>query len=184
MLLDLSEIVIRSGMRVNVEVDQPGVEDPDLVFVEPLQGKLLFTNAGDLVNIEGSVHTAVQLDCVRCLTNVRTPLEAEVEEHFPVEDVMNPGRKPDEEFDTPVSSVVYLDQGRPILDLDELLRQLLVAELPMRVVCDEACKGLCPSCGANRNEAPCVCEEEPANRPLAGLASLLREPADEDKNGA
>ena len=74
MLLDLSEIVVRSGMRVSVEVDQPGVEDPDLVFVEPLQGKLRFTNAGDLINIEGTVHTTLQLQCVRCLTEVRTQI--------------------------------------------------------------------------------------------------------------
>ena len=184
MLLDLSEIVIRSGMRVTVDVDQPSVEDPDLVFVEPLQGQLLFTNGGDLVNILGSVKTVVQLPCVRCLTEVRTPLKAEVEEHFPVADVLNPAKKPDEEFDTPVSSVVYLEQGRPILDLDELLRQLLVAELPMRVVCSEECQGLCPRCGANRNETPCGCEEEATNRPLAGLASLLNTPTNGDHNGA
>src|SRR3954454_16157407 len=53
MLLDLSEIVIRQGMRVGHDVDQPSVEDPDLVFSEPLQGRLTFVNSGDLLSING-----------------------------------------------------------------------------------------------------------------------------------
>jgi uncharacterized protein len=177
MLLDLSEIIIREGMRSDVEVDQSGVEDPDLVFKEPLRGCLSFVNGGDLINIHGNLETTLTLACSRCLTDVAVPLEVEVEEHFPIEDIRNPNRKheEDEDYDATVSSVVYLDQGRPILDLDELMRQLLVMELPIRTLCDEACKGLCPQCGANRNDAPCACEDRPANTPLAGLGALLKD---------
>jgi uncharacterized protein len=183
MLLDLSEIVIRDGMRVSLDIDQPGVEDPDLVFAEPLKGQLTFENGGDLINIDGETTTALMVSCNRCLKDVRLPVTVEVDEHFPIDDVLHPDRPPaeGEELDTVVSTVVYLDQGRPILDLDELLRQLILTEIPLRTVCDEACAGLCPSCGANRNEQPCTCEEETSNKPLAVLASLL-EPG-EGKNG-
>jgi uncharacterized protein len=177
MLLDLSEIIIREGMRSDVDVDQPGVEDPDLVFQKPLQGRLSFVNGGDLINIHGNLETTLTLACSRCLMDVGVPLQVEVEEHFPVEDIRNPNRKPeeDEDYDPTVSSVVYLDQGRPILDLDELMRQLLVMELPIRTLCDEACKGICQQCGANRNETACACDEQPTNTPLAGLGALLKE---------
>lgn len=183
MLLDLSEIVIRDSMRVGLDVDQPGVEDPDLVFAEPLKGHLGFENGGDLINIQGEVSSTLIVSCNRCLKDVRFPVQVEVDEHFPIDDVLHPNRPPaeGEEFDTVVSTVVYLDQGRPILDLDELLRQLILTEIPMRTVCDEACQGLCPTCGANRNDSPCSCGEETSNKPLAGLASLL-EPG-EGKNG-
>jgi DUF177 domain-containing protein len=177
MLLDLSEIVTREGMRVNVEVDQPGVEDPDLVFAEPLRGRLTFSNSGDLINIQGKVQTTLTIACSRCLADVRVPVRVPVEEHFPIDDVLHPERLPEEgeEFDTVVNTVVYVDQGRPILDLDELLRQLLVTEIPIRTLCSDACLGLCPQCGANRNEAPCACAEREENRPLAGLAALLED---------
>ena len=51
MLLDLSEIVIRQGMRVGVDVDQAGVEDPDLVFAVPIRGHLTFSNGGDVISV-------------------------------------------------------------------------------------------------------------------------------------
>jgi uncharacterized protein len=182
MLLDLSEIVIREGMRVKHAVDQPGVEDPDLVFAEPLQGTLSFENSGDLINIQGRVKSTLTIPCNRCLEDVRMPLALAVEEHFPVEEILHPDRQPKdgEEFDTTVSSVVYLDQGRPMLDLDELLRQLIVAEIPIQTLCAEDCAGLCPTCGVNRNETACQCAETPLNTPLAGLAALL----DDDADGA
>ena len=175
MLLDLSEIVIRHGMRVGHDVDQPDVDDPDLTFAEPLKGHLDFENGGDLISFHGRVNTAIIVPCSRCLADVRVPVRLDVEEHFPIEQVLHPDRPPaeDEEVDIDVSSVVYLDQGRPILDLDELLRQLILAEVPIRTLCTEACAGLCPHCGANRNEQPCRCEEEQLNTPLAGLGALL-----------
>lgn len=176
MLLDLSEIVIREGMRVNHEVDQPQVEDPDLVFAEPMKGTLTFENAGDLINIRGKIHSTLILPCNRCLADVRMPLNLQVDEHFPIDEILHPNRQPEEgeDYDTTVSSVVYLDQGKPILDLDELLRQLIVSEIPIQTLCDEACAGLCPTCGGNRNETPCTCEEQQRNTPLAGLAALLQ----------
>lgn len=177
MLLDLSEIVIRDGMRVNHEVDQPRVEDPDLVFADPMKGTLTFENAGDLINIRGKIKSTLVIPCNRCLTDVRMPLDLQVEEHFPIEEVLHPNRQPEEgeDFDSTVSSVVYLDQGKPILDLDELLRQLIVSEIPIQTLCDDACAGLCPTCGGNRNETPCTCAEQNRNTPLAGLAALLQD---------
>ncbi len=177
MLLDLSEIVIRAGMRVSHEIDQPSVEDPDLVFAAPIRGNLVFDNGGDLINVHGSAETALVVPCNRCLRDVTVPVSLDVEEHFPVDEVLHPDRKPQpgEEYDSSVVGVIYLEQGRPMMDLDELLRQLIVTEVPLRTVCDEACAGLCPRCGANRNEAPCGCAEPEGAHPLAGLAALLKD---------
>ena len=181
MLLDLSEIVVRQGMRVHVDVDQPGVEDPDLVFQDPLRGRLTFEHGGDVLSIHGRLHTRLNVACARCLADVDYPLDMAVEEHFPIEDVLHPSRPraAHEEWETQVSSVVYLEQGRPILDLDEMMRQLLISEIPIQVLCREDCAGLCPQCGANRNLSVCACREEPFTAPLKGLAALLH--IDEDR---
>ena len=177
MLLDLSEIVIRENMRVDLDVDQPGVEDPDLQFVEPLRGRLTFENGGELINIHGRVEAVLRASCARCLEDVTLRVPVSVDEHFPIADILNPTRQPeeDEDYDATISTTVYLDQGKPILDLDELLRELILTEVPMAAVCDEACKGLCPECGANRNQTECRCHEERHNNPLAALGALLQE---------
>ena len=43
------------------------------------------------------------------------------------------------------------------LDLAPLVRDALVLELPMAPLCRDDCAGLCPQCGANRNEGQCGC---------------------------
>lgn len=177
MLLDLSEIVIRRGMKVSVDLDQPGVEDPDLVFAEPLTGHLKFENNGDLISIHGDAEAHLTVPCSRCLKDSPLSVDVHVEEHLPIDDVLHPNRPPEEgeEVETDISSIIYLDQGRPILDLDELMRQLIVSEIPIRTLCEEECKGLCPGCGANLNDEACRCESAPNNSPLAGLAALLED---------
>jgi uncharacterized protein len=43
------------------------------------------------------------------------------------------------------------------IDLGPLARDAIVLELPMATLCREDCAGLCPQCGADRNEGPCGC---------------------------
>lgn len=176
-LLDLSEIVVRAGMRSTIEVDQESVEDEDLRFAEPLAGSVTFQNAGDILRITGRVRTVLEIACARCLADVRVPLDVEVDEGLPLSEVTHPDAKPQEgeEFDPFVGSIIHLDQGRPILDLDELLRQRIVSEVPIRTLCGAACRGLCPRCGADLNQGPCACPPEENDSPLAGLRALLDE---------
>jgi uncharacterized protein len=47
-----------------------------------------------------------------------------------------------------------------VLDLSEVLRQDALLATPMHVVCDDECRGLCPTCGQNLNEGPCDCPPE------------------------
>jgi uncharacterized protein len=112
---------------------------------------------------------------------VRVPLDVTVEERFPLDAVTHPTAPPPEgeEFDNIVAAVVHMDAGKPILDLDELLRQELLVEVPMRALCGAACRGLCPRCGADLNQGPCACPPDEAASPLAQLGTLL-----EDRKGS
>jgi uncharacterized protein len=44
------------------------------------------------------------------------------------------------------------------VDLEDLVHDAVLLELPIAPLCDEACGGLCPMCGANRNQKACGCE--------------------------
>ena len=46
----------------------------------------------------------------------------------------------------------------PGLELEDIIREQLLLQLPMQRVCSAECKGICPICGANRNEVACKCE--------------------------
>lgn len=181
MLIDLSEIVIRDGMVTRLPIDQPGVEDPNLDFAAPLQGSIKFINAIEILQIEGEVETRLRQQCARCLEPVEFDMKVQLQEAFPIEDIRHPGsrKSEDPDIDFVVRSVVYLDRGKPILDLDELLRQALLLELPGRVVCSEDCPGFCAGCGADLRHEACRCSTAAptvdTESPFARLGALLKD---------
>ena len=65
---------------------------------------------------------------------------------------------------------ILLDE--PVVDLDDLLRQQLYLSLPVKNLCAEECRGLCPGCGANLNQADCTCGAGEDRSPFAVLRQL------------
>ena len=58
------------------------------------------------------------------------------------------------------------------MPFDPFIEEQLQLELPMKALCREDCKGLCPQCGADRNAAPCDCAP-PSESRWQPLRSLL-----------
>lgn len=61
------------------------------------------------------------------------------------------------------------------LDLDELVYTEVIISLPMKHLCKEDCKGICPSCGKNLNDGKCDCNTKQIDPRLQALADLLKE---------
>ena len=59
------------------------------------------------------------------------------------------------------------------LDLDGLLQEDILLDLPVKFLCREDCKGLCPTCGQNLNEGSCGCTQREVDPRLAVLQKLL-----------
>ena len=75
--------------------------------------------------------------CDRCLCTFYAPLDAALAES--------------------VSKADFFAEWQEEFDGAEFVRQGLLAAKSVRVLCKEGCKGLCPQCGANRNETTCEC---------------------------
>jgi len=58
------------------------------------------------------------------------------------------------------SDVIMLGQGEHVVDLNNVIREAIMLELPSKPLCDEDCRGLCPNCGENLNEESCKCKDE------------------------
>jgi uncharacterized protein len=56
--------------------------------------------------------------------------------------------------------VIEMPAGAKYVDLSDHVRSELLVIVPLKPLCGSGCKGLCPSCGANLNEAPCSCEAD------------------------
>jgi uncharacterized protein len=94
------------------------------------------------ISAHGTVTAPWEGVCRRCTVPVSGELRIAVRERF---------------GDGPVSE----DEMYPIeddtIDLGPLVRDAIVLELPMAPLCREDCRGLCPQCGADRNEGECGC---------------------------
>lgn len=60
------------------------------------------------------------------------------------------------------------------LDLEELLREYALLEIPINPICKSECKGLCAQCGQNLNEKDCGHRPEESDSPFAKLKDLLK----------
>ncbi|MEP6754646.1 MAG: DUF177 domain-containing protein [Chthonomonadales bacterium] len=175
MKLDVTEIITHIGMRLPYAIDEPPIVDEDLECGDRILGKIIFTNAGGTLIIEGAVKTEVVVPCSRCLEYYKEPVSISIEEQFELEaKAVGPrGRYQQtviEEDENPDSGKLF--EGM-LFDLSELLRQGITLGLPSQPLHDESCKGLCPHCGNNLNIKDCGCTNESGHPALAGLKALL-----------
>ena len=119
-------------------------------FEEPLSWQVDVTNTGDALLVSGTVAGEAETECARCLDGFALPLAGEVEGYFLLDARdESPEDMDDDEFD-----VLPEDN---VIDLEPLLNAALLLEFPLVPLCDDECKGLCPTCGANLNKGPCGC---------------------------
>ena len=128
----------------------------ELAFEGARLAEELFS-AGETVSIDSRLTVTVHAHCAKCLEPVEYPMDIEVKAEFK--------RTPDEDG--------FLIRGHEI-DAGEAAFEALLTELPMRFVCSEDCRGLCPVCGVNRNKSLCTCLQGAAGpSPFEALAVLL-----------
>jgi uncharacterized protein len=119
----------------------------------------------------GSAVTELELPCSRCLEPFRLPVNAAFDlRYLPASEMSHDEEREIEEEDLETS--YYRDDQ---IDLNELLREQFYLVLPMKPLCDDDCKGLCPQCGTNRNTGTCECDTGWEDPRLAPLKELKRE---------
>jgi uncharacterized protein len=101
--------------------------------------------------LRGSVATTAEVECDRCVALIREPIGSGYQMHYVWEET-------DAERIDP-SEVQVLLPGQTVIDLSDDVRQTVLLALPLKHVCREDCKGLCPHCGRNLNEGTCDCKE-------------------------
>lgn len=163
---DVSQFKRTPGAREHQEMEfEPGtvmVAGESLTFNGPVQVHLTITNVGHSLSVEGTVKACVELNCNLCLEQFLCQLEYPFSEHYYQR--LDGSKPPDEEW------IAY---SGDVLDFaPEVIKSAFLA-LPMRSLCRDDCKGLCPSCGVNINQHQCDCKVEVKDLRLAKLQELL-----------
>ncbi|WP_376792441.1 DUF177 domain-containing protein [Thermoflexus sp.] len=131
------------------------------VEVDYLRGEIELVRSDRRLLASGTISTQVHTQCARCLEPVAFPMTFEFEEAF----FLSPVDIPGETF------YAVTDDG--YLFLTAPLREHVLLNIPLRVLCRPDCRGLCPECGQNLNEGECGCVREPDPR-WAALEAFRR----------
>ena len=132
-----------------------------LQFLSPAHVEGSYVYDGKGFAVAGNAMVSFQSECARCMEPFSETLT------FPFSERFARGEEPVQ--DGEVECYPYLGDT---LDLDAMFWDNLYLHLPLVSVCRPDCKGLCPTCGVNRNRGQCSCLNTRADNPFAVLAAL------------
>ena len=151
-----------AGFSRDFPFDVPQISLPPDLQLSNLVGLIRTTRTPQGILLQADLQAQTELECVRCLTDFSQALETKIDDLF----VYPPGQANDPLLAVPETG---------ILDLNPLLREYFLLDVPLQPVCRQDCRGLCPECGNNLNESSCTHPVTTADPRLAGLKSLLPE---------
>jgi uncharacterized protein len=167
-ILDIRELGRRAGSMRTLErvVPAPAGLNLEVVGVPegvPLHLDLVLQSVTEGVLVTGTVSAAVQGECSRCLDPVSYDLDVDVCELYAY-----PDSATDETTDEDEISRIVDD----LIDVEPVVRDLVVLALPMSPLCREDCGGLCVDCGQRLDDLPADHTHEQLDPRWAALAAM------------
>ncbi|MFW5719207.1 MAG: YceD family protein [Halanaerobium sp.] len=152
-LSDLKEIGGRKQVSLEFEFHDLEFANREIEIKDPILLELEIFNTRESFVVEGKLRTELILSCSRCLQKYSSPVELDISE-----DVLKSEMEDEEE-----------------LYLDDIVKENIILSLPMKPLCSDDCKGICPQCGKNLNEGECDCEVETLDPRLAKLKDFYND---------
>ncbi|MBP8980589.1 MAG: DUF177 domain-containing protein [Syntrophobacterales bacterium] len=136
----------------------------DEFTLEEVQVYCHVSRLSQTVFLDGRLETVIHMVCSRCLE------EAELPVNVPFRYTLMPAVEDNrEEVELTEEDLEYGVYDGETIDCDPLIYEQIVLQIPMKVLCRDDCRGLCPQCGANLNTGVCSCTEKAVDERLAVL---------------
>ena len=169
----------RGGWRQTLDFRLPAGPTPlgaGVELVEPASVQAELSGGPERVAVRVSAHLQLRCPCARCLDDVAVALDVGYAEDWRLAGARDHGRhdgasgEPGPAADDDgwiVRRHVPRDED---VEIDDGFWQNVSLDMPVKVLCAEDCRGLCPRCGVNRNHTTCACRQEAPDPRLAALA--------------
>jgi uncharacterized protein len=159
--LNVGFVVAQStGFSRDIPFDLPQINIPPDLHLSGLAGVVRATRTPQGILLQVAFQALINLECVRCLTSFQQTLNIDFTELYAFS----------KRYITD-SGLIMPETG--IIDLNPVLRDYILLEIPISPLCRPDCKGLCPICGNNLNESTCHHEDDFVDPRMASLKSLL-----------
>ena len=169
MFIDINTIG-PEGLAFERSLNLDGLEGPSRERIPAVPARL----AGSVgpsergPHVAGKLEATVPLTCSRCLESfpwdIRSEFDLRVVAHEPDDDSV--------EVDENAVEALVAPEGK--IGLEDLAREQLYLNLPLKPICRPDCKGLCPVCGVNRNVTACGCATEDVDPRMAPLLEFRK----------
>jgi uncharacterized protein len=137
-----------------------------------LSAGLFLTVEGRNLFADGSFLAEGEASCDRCTEEFTVTLEKEFSTILVPRDQGPAGASNVELHEDDLDIGFYDGAG---IDVNDLFWEQVALALPVKLLCAEECRGVCPRCGGNRNRGECDCPEPPTEGPFDSLVSLKKE---------
>jgi uncharacterized protein len=156
--ISVADVLRRPGASRPITLSEPVADlgTPAVGAGEPVLVSVTIERVADGVVVRGTVEAEWHAECSRCLAPVQGTATVHVDELYEPH---------------PLDGETYLLDGEEI-DLEPVVRDSLLPELPAVPLCRAECAGLCPQCGADRNTTRCDCTVDDTDPRWAALRSL------------
>ncbi len=171
LLLDLTQMREARG-HVDRTLDPPALPvaaDEAFRLQAPVHLVFDIFKEGLQFRLVGRVESSLTLACGRCLEDIALPVDLPFDLLY-LPHSENAGEGEVEVEDDDMTTAYYRDEQ---IDLGQLALEQFYLAVPMKPLCRESCRGLCPECGTNLNAGTCSCVREWVDPRLASLRPLL-----------
>jgi len=122
----------------------------------------------DDIRVVGKLDTIMEVGCARCLEPVRFRVNREFDLLYRP---LGVDRRAEEVSISEADTEIGYYDGEGLL-LEDVLREQVLLASPVKLICREECRGLCPQCGINLNLATCNCQQRSSDPRWAALSEL------------
>jgi uncharacterized protein len=159
----------KGGFRHVYAPNELSLQDDRVQLLEPPTVSGEIRQAGRRAHVSGRVSGRLQLECDRCLQ----PVELPVDSRFQLEYVTPEDYQAQQAFELTGDDLDLSTFDGEGIDVDELVTEELLLAVPDHILCSENCKGICATCGVDRNLTECGCDSQKVDPRWAGLKELV-----------
>ncbi len=164
MILELLKVIKglqnQSDFESSLELDKSFLESIECVNASAIQFSGSVRKLDKRYELTLSYSGELVFECHRCLKDVNVNLQNTVER------LLTTSLETDDEED-----LILIQDGK--LDLVPVLEEDITLNLPLQILCNEDCAGLCPHCGKDLNNGMCECDEKKIDPRLEALKNLF-----------
>jgi uncharacterized protein len=134
-------------------------------FSNAIQADIKLDKSARQLYLKAEISTSGFFDCDRCLEQFELPVVTRYTAIYLYSEA-DMGKYPPEEIEV-------ISPETTSIDLSEDVCEMILLSVPLKLLCKEECRGLCPKCGVNRNRTGCDCEAEVDTSRWGELKKLL-----------